>query len=93
MGRLKISASLRLIHVAQLGQSPGAGLVVGILTGMGAMASMAAWLRRCRRALFCQDEASSVVGHARRGVQTGRAMGQLSLDAAMDYLASRCGRR
>ncbi len=73
-----------------LAKAYGAGLVVGILTGMGRDgADGCISVADAGGRFFVQDEASSVVwGMPGAAFKTGRAMGQLSLDAAVDYLAS-----
>jgi len=73
-----------------LAQVYGAGLLAAILTGMGrdgAEGCLA--VANAGGRFFVQDEASSVVwGMTGAAFKTGRAMGQLSLDAAIDYLAA-----
>ncbi|HRP09571.1 MAG TPA: chemotaxis-specific protein-glutamate methyltransferase CheB [Terricaulis sp.] len=73
-----------------LAQVYGAGLLAAILTGMGrdgAEGCLA--VANAGGRFFVQDEASSVVwGMPGAAFKTGRAMGQLSLDAAIDYLAA-----
>ncbi|SUS03269.1 Chemotaxis response regulator protein-glutamate methylesterase of group 2 operon [uncultured Defluviicoccus sp.] len=68
----------------------GPGLLVAMLTGMGRDgADGCVAVANAGGNFFVQDEASSVVwGMPGAAFRTGRAMGQLSLDAAADYLAA-----
>lgn len=73
-----------------LAKAYGAGLLAAILTGMGRDgAEGARAVAEAGGRFFVQDEATSVVwGMPGAAFKTGRAMGQLSLDAAVDYLAA-----
>jgi two-component system chemotaxis response regulator CheB len=68
----------------------GPGLLVAVLTGMGRDgAEGCIEAANAGGAFFVQDEESSVVwGMPGAAFRTGRAMGQLCLDAAADYLAA-----
>jgi two-component system chemotaxis response regulator CheB len=68
----------------------GPGLLVAVLTGMGRDgAEGCIEAANAGGAFFVQDEESSVVwGMPGAAFRTGRAMGQLSLDATADYLAT-----
>lgn len=72
-----------------LARTYGPGLLAAVLTGMGRDgAEGCVEVANAGGAFFVQDEESSVVwGMPGSAFRTGRAMGQLSLDAAADYLA------
>lgn len=76
-----------------LARAYGGGLLAAILTGMGRDgADGCVEVAKAGGRFFVQDEASSVVwGMPGAAFKTGRAMGQLSLDAAVDYLAVTMG--
>lgn len=73
-----------------LARTYGSGLLAAVLTGMGRDgAEGCVDVVNAGGQFFVQDEASSVVwGMPGAAFRTGRAMGQLSLDAAADYLAA-----
>ena len=73
-----------------LAHAYGSDLLAAILTGMGRDgADGCLEVAKAGGRFFVQDEASSVVwGMPGAAFKTGRAMGQLSLDAAVDYLAA-----
>lgn len=71
----------------------GKDILAAILTGMGRDGARGCVdVANAGGRFFVQDEATSVVwGMPGAAFKTGRAMGQLSLDAAVDYLAAAMG--